>query len=203
MCRKLDVYTSFLLFFGEEKMNIGYIRVSTDRQPFELQKRAITDFTKIRNIIIDKWYVDTISGKTDSRPAFNELMDDIRKGVVSNIYVYKLDRIGRSVQHLLQLFQEFKNLNVEFVSISQNINTDTAEGRLMLRILMILAEYERELTVSRINDRLSQHKRDIKERGFYINKDGVKKESLGRPAGSKDKKRRKRSGYYQRWANHK
>lgn len=191
------------MYGADDKMNVGYVRISTERQTKELQQKAINDYVKIRNKTIDKWYSDRLSGKTDSRPDFNKLMDDVRTGKVSNIYVYKLDRIGRSLPHLLQLFSEFKNLNVEFISVTQNINTNTPEGKLMLRMLMILAEYERELTVSRINDRLTQHKKDINDKGFYINKKGEKKSALGRPKGSKDSGNRKKSGYYLRWAGNK
>ena len=126
-----------------------------------------------------------MSGSKDSRPDFDLMLKDMREGLFDTIIVYKLDRIGRSTSHLLKLFEEFEKKNIKFISVTQNINTDTPEGKLMLRMLMILAEYERELTISRINDGLAR----AREQGSV----------LGRPKGSTDKKRRRTSGYVNRW----
>ena len=101
------------------------------------------------------------------------------------IIVYKLDRIGRSLAHLIKLFEEFRTKGINFISVTQNINTTTPEGRMFLHLLMVLAEYERELTINRINSGLDRAKAK-----------GIK---LGRPFGSHDKKRRRTSGYVQRW----
>jgi len=109
----------------------------------------------------------------------------LRQKQFKGILVYKLDRIGRSLQHLINLFDEFKNRNVDFISATQNINTTTPEGKMFLRMLMVLSEYERELIVNRINDGLSRARKQGK--------------TLGRPVGSKDTKRRRLSGYIQRW----
>ena len=110
----------------------------------------------------------------------------MRAGRLESVICYKLDRIGRSLKHLLNLFEEFSNRNIGFVSLSQNIDTNTPEGRMFLKMLMVLAEYERELIVARTCDGLKRAVRQGKR--------------LGRPYGSKDKKRRKRSGYLLRWS---
>lgn len=177
-----------------------YTRVSTDDQNPETQKQMIREYcNRFPDYQVYGVYNDVITGKTDSRPAFNRLIDDMRQRKFDAIAVYKLDRVGRSLQHLLQLFEEFKNRNIEFISITQNINTSTPEGKLMLRMLMILAEYERELIVSRTRDTLDRYQRSIERKGFFINRDGKKMKSLGRPKGSKDKEQRRKSGYYRRW----
>ena len=177
-----------------------YVRVSTADQNPEIQKELLVDYCKNNNLDVFDIYNDVISGSKDSRPAFNRLIKDMHSKKFGCVVVYKLDRIGRSLQHLLQLFQEFKNRDIKFISITQNINTSTPEGKLMLRMLMILAEYERELTVSRINDTLKTYKTKIKDNGYFISQDGKKIKHLGRPKGSKDKVQRRKSGYYQRWA---
>jgi DNA invertase Pin-like site-specific DNA recombinase len=109
----------------------------------------------------------------------------MRAGKIESVVCYKLDRIGRSLKHLLSLFEEFQNRKIGFVSLSQNIDTNTPEGRMFLKMLMVLAEYERELIVARTKDGLA---RAVKQ--------GKK---LGRPNGSKDKGRRRKSGYIKRW----
>ena len=164
-----------------------YYRKSTkDKQEFGMQIHSIENYCKVNNITPIKTYSDEVSGSKDSRPEFDIMLKDMREGLFDTILVYKLDRIGRSTSHLLKLFEEFEKKHIKFISVTQNINTTTPEGKLMLRMLMILAEYERELTVSRINDGLAR----VKSKG----------KKLGRPKGSSDKKRRRKSGYYLRWA---
>ena len=174
-----------------KQLKIGlYVRVSRESQNSETQLITLRDYCRKNNYKITKEYVDKgISGAKESRPAFNKLLEDIRNGELNCVLVYKLDRIGRSLQHLLKLFEEFNNRRVEFISITQNINTSTPEGKMFLRMLMVLAEYERELIVNRIKVGLERAKKEGK--------------SLGRRKGAKDKKRRRRSGYLLRWQNKK
>lgn len=177
-----------------------YIRVSTDKQTVENQLPIIQDYCIRNNYEVFDVYQDVISGKTDSRPDFDRLINDMRNHRFDCIVVYKLDRIGRSLKHLLQLFEEFRNNNIDFISVTQNINTSTPEGRMFLHLLMIFAEYERELTVARINDTLGRYKKHIRTEGKFIARDGKVRYHLGRPKGSKDTKVRKKSGYYLRWS---
>lgn len=162
-----------------------YARVSTEDQNLETQLSACRDYCKRLDYEISNEYKDIISGSKDSRPAFNQLIEDLRQNKFEAVIVYKLDRIGRSLQHLLNLFEEFQNRKIEFISITQNINTTTPKGKLFLRMLMILAEYERELIVARTKSGLDRARKQGK--------------LLGRPKGAKDKKRRKLGGYFLRY----
>lgn len=166
---------------------LAYFRISTrDKQDITMQTKAVNDYCQRENIEIVKEYDDIgQSGKKESRPAFDLLLTDIRNGLGEAVIVYKLDRIGRSLSHLVKLFEEFKKRNIKFISVTQNINTSTPEGRMFLHMLMVLAEYERELIVGRITDGLDEAKQSGKQ--------------LGRPKGAKDKKERRKSGYWQRW----
>lgn len=168
-----------------------YARVSTrDKQDINTQIDFLTDYAERNELNIIEIYKDIgESGSKDSRPAFDRMLFDMRSRMFDSILVYKLDRIGRSVQHLIGLFEEFNRKNIQFVSATQNINTTTPEGKLFLRMLMVLAEYERELTISRINDGLKRARNQGK--------------TLGRPKGKKDSKPRRKSGYHLRWANSK
>ena len=170
-------------------MKVGiYARVSNPDQKIDTQLLNLRDYCRRMDYEIVNEYVDDgFSGKSDKRPAFECLLADMRANKLDCIVCYKLDRIGRSLKHLLNLFEEFNNRKVGFVSLSQNIDTNTPEGRMFLRMLMVLAEYERELIVSRTKDGL---KRAVKQG-----------KTLGRPKGSKDKKRRRKSGYLRRWSS--
>ena len=87
-----------------------YTRVSTDDQNPETQKQMIIDYCKREKHEIIGIYQDVYSGAKDSRPEFDRLLYDMRRRRFNGIIVYKLDRIGRSLQHLLQLFQDHRSL---------------------------------------------------------------------------------------------
>jgi DNA invertase Pin-like site-specific DNA recombinase len=74
---------------------------------------------------------------------------------------------------------------------------------MFLRMLMVFAEYEHDLTVERINDTIGCYKQKLKDKGKFIARDGTTKYALGRPKGKKDSKPRSKSGYYQRWLENK
>ncbi len=164
-----------------------YYRISTaDKQEIGMQEKAVRDYCERECIEIYKDYSDKgVSGSRESRPQFDLMLKDMRSKKFDTIIVYKLDRIGRSLSHLVKLFEEFKAKGINFISITQSINTTTPEGRMFLHMLMVLAEYERELTINRINSGLDRARSQGKK--------------LGRPTGSKDSKRRRLSGYYRRW----
>ncbi len=164
-----------------------YYRISTaDKQSLDMQVKSVRDYCEREGIEIFKEYSDIgQSGKKESRPEFDLMLQDMRDKLFDCVVVYKLDRIGRSLSHLVKLFEEFRKKNINFISITQAINTTTPEGRMFLHILMVLAEYERELTISRINSGLDKARSEGKK--------------LGRPEGATDKKRRRTSGYVNRW----
>ena len=162
-----------------------YARVSTSDQNIETQLEALRDYCSRMNYEVAGEFVDRgFSGKDDKRPEFEQMLASLRERKFKAVVVYKLDRIGRSLKHLLNLFEEFKNRDIGFISLTQNINTQTAEGRMFLKMLMVLAEYERELIVSRTLDGLARAKKQGK--------------TLGRPRGKRDSRPRAKSGYYLR-----
>jgi len=167
---------------------VTYLRVSTQEQGLGMQEEAIKRYCEVQAIKPLRTFKDIgVSGSKESRPEFDKLLKALRNKEFDTLIVYKLDRIGRSLSHLVKLFEEFKAKKIDFISVTQNINTSTAEGNMFLQMLMVLAEYERALTIRRVNDGLNRARAN-----------GVK---LGRPKGSKDKVRRRRSGYLLRWKN--
>lgn len=168
-----------------------YYRVSTrDKQDITTQQKAVRDYCAREGIEIAKEYSDIgQSGSKESRPQFDLMLQDMRQGLFDTIITYKLDRVGRSLSHLVKLFEELNKRKVNFISITQAINTTTPEGRMFLHMLMVLAEYERELSLDRIHSGLDNARAK-----------GVK---LGRPIGSCDGKRRTTAGYLLRWQREK
>lgn len=96
----------------------------------------------------DKGY----SGKDTNRPDFQKLMKDIRRGKVKKVIVYKLDRVSRSLIDFVDMLEEFKNYNVEFVSSQECFDTSSPYGEMICKILMVFAEFERTSIINRVKD---------------------------------------------------
>lgn len=163
-----------------------YCRTSMTDQNTDTQRLALKDYCQRMNYQITDQYIDNgWSGKNQHRPQFERLLADVRAGKVKTVMVTRLDRVGRSLQHLISLFAEFKNRDIEFISLSENINTNTPEGKMFWQLLGVFAEYERELIVSRTKAGLARARAEGKQ--------------LGRPIGKKDAKPRETGGYFRRW----
>ena len=122
------------------------------------------------------------TGGNMERPALKRLMADIDAGLVDMVVVYKIDRLSRSLLDFLNMVRMFDERKVSMVSVTQQFNTSTPMGRLMINVLMSFAEYERDLTGERIRDKIASSKRkgmwmggpppmgyDCKERKLVIN----------------------------------
>ncbi len=96
------------------------------------------------------------SGKNTNRPAFQEMMADVEKGLIQKIVVYRLDRLSRSITDFGRLWDVLKQHGVEFVSINETFDTSTPMGRAMLNIIMVFAQLERETTAERVRDNYYQ-----------------------------------------------
>lgn len=131
-----------------------YCRVSTEEQHNDKQEEINREYCKRNNIEIYKIYKDIISGATSSRPNFNRLLEDMRHFKFDIIIVTKLDRLGRSLQHLLSLIDEFNRKGINFVASTQNIDTTSASGKLQLQIMGAFAEYERNIISERTKEGL-------------------------------------------------
>lgn len=162
-----------------------YARVSTQEQTVEQQIEPC-----IRRCVAEEWeyiiYTEKASGAKESRPQLDLMMQAMRAKEFKTIMVYKLDRLGRSLKHLLQLTEEFQNKGIAFISVSEGFDTSTSMGRFALNIMGALAQMEREL----ISERTKEKLKHLKGQGKH----------LGRPFGCKDKRPRRKSGYFLRWS---
>jgi len=129
-----------------------YCRVSTEEQDADKQDFICQEYCKRLNIEIFKVYKDVISGSTTNRPSFNQLLEDMRGYKFDCVIVTKLDRMGRSLQHLLSLFDEFARKKIEFIAVTQNIDTTTAAGKLQMHIMGAFAEFERSIISERTKE---------------------------------------------------
>ena len=107
---------------------------------------------KEARIYQDKGY----SGKNTNRPAFQRMMEDVERGQIRKIIVYRLDRFSRSIADFGRLWEVLKRHDVEFVSINETFDTSTPMGRAMLNIIMVFAQLERETTAERVRDNYYQ-----------------------------------------------
>ncbi|SHK32673.1 recombinase family protein [Chryseobacterium polytrichastri] len=124
-------------------MLIGYARVSKFEQNLDLQTDAF------KNIGIEKIFVDKVSGVKTEKPQLNQLINFIRKG--DTLTVWRLDRIGRNTVGLIQFVNELNEKGVHFKSLSENIDTSSASGKLIFQIFCVLAEHERNVLIERTN----------------------------------------------------
>jgi DNA invertase Pin-like site-specific DNA recombinase len=131
-----------------------YARVSTSNkgQDVGLQLEELRRVAEQRGWLVSDEYVDDgVSGSADSRPELDRMMADAQAGDFDLVAVWKLDRLGRSLQHLLRLISDLSRWGVGFASLRDSgIDTTTPTGRLMLQILGALAEYEKELIRERV-----------------------------------------------------
>jgi DNA invertase Pin-like site-specific DNA recombinase len=120
---------------------IGYARVSTQDQTPALQ----TD--ELKKAGCEKIYEDKASGTKEDRPSLQEMLSNLRKGEV--VVVWRLDRLGRSLKHLLQIVEELEAKGVGFKSLTEGFDTTTSGGKLIFQIFGALGEFERNLIVER------------------------------------------------------
>ena len=155
-----------------------YCRVSTEEQDADKQEFICQEYCKRAGFEIFKVYKDIISGKTTSRPQFNKMLEDMRDMSFNCIMVTKLDRLGRSLQHLLSLLEEFNKKGINFIATTQNIDTTSASGKLQLQILGAFAEFERNI--------ISERTKEGQRRAIGIGKRGKDKNPRKRRGGPKN-----------------
>jgi len=134
-----------------------YARVSTTEQTTANQLIDLRQYCAARNWQHAVEYVDIgVSGSKDSRPALDNLVRDAKRRRVDTLIVWKLDRLGRSLRHLILLLDELRELGVAFISLGEGIDTSTPAGRLQLHVLGAIAEFERDRIRERVRAGLAR-----------------------------------------------
>ncbi len=145
-----------------------YARVSTQNQDPGLQLSELKGYVQDGGWQVQHEYVDIgHSGAKDSRPQLNKLMSDAKRRRFDVVLVWKFDRFARSVKHLVNSLYEFKALGIDFVSLTEGIDTSTPLGEAMFSIIGAMAQLERDL----IRERVTAGMRRAREKG----------KALGRP----------------------
>ena len=130
-----------------------YARISRPDQTVETQLAELRRYAGARGWTVHAEYVEhAVSGAKVKRPSLDRLLQDARKRRFDTIIVWKLDRFGRSLQHLVNTIAELSALGIRFVAVTQGIDTDASNpmAHLLLNILSSFAEFERELISERI-----------------------------------------------------
>jgi DNA invertase Pin-like site-specific DNA recombinase len=144
-----------------------YARVSTlhGQQDPEMQLSELREYATRRGLSVFEEYVDLgVSGSKESRPALNRLMSDAQRCSFDAVLVWKIDRFGRSLKHLVNSLADLSAYGIAFISLRDHLDLSTASGRLMFQIIGAMAEFERAL----IQERVKAGLRNAKAKGKRI-----------------------------------
>ncbi|WP_066257573.1 recombinase family protein [Neobacillus drentensis] len=137
---------------------LSYVRVSTVDQNEQRQVKAIEE-----RAIIDKWFIEKVSGKDTNRPQLQAMLDYMREG--DTVIISDFSRLARSTKDLLELVELMQNKNVILVSLKENIDTSTPQGKLMLTMLGAINEFERMNMLERQREGIAIAKANGKYKG--------------------------------------
>jgi DNA invertase Pin-like site-specific DNA recombinase len=148
-----------------------YIRVSTADQSCAGQEHDLKEYAKNRAWKLERIYSDRISGVKSSRPALDAMLTDAKKRKFDRLLVWRIDRLGRSVSHLLEVLETLRALGIEFISLGEAIDTATPTGKMVFTVLGAVAELERSITVERVRMGLENARR----KGVRLGRPALKK----------------------------
>ena len=133
-----------------------YARVSTLDQEPENQLAELRQYVTARSWTAVEYVDKGVSGAKDRRPALDALVQDAKRRRFDVLVYWRLDRLGRSLRHLVTLLEELQALGVSFVSLGEGIDCTTPAGRLQLHVLAALAEFERARIAERVTAGLAR-----------------------------------------------
>jgi len=147
-----------------------YLRVSTADQKPDLQYDGLRGYATRAGLDVVQDYCDVaVSGRREGRPQLNALMAAARNQGIDCVLVWKFDRFARSTRHLLTALEEFDHLGVRFVSVQDQVDTDSPMGRAMFTIIGAMAELESSL----ISERVTAGMRAAESRGRHLGRPGT------------------------------
>lgn len=142
-----------------------YARVSTTDQDTEVQLHELRSYVERRGWSAAEYVDHGVSGARMNRPALDKLMADVRRRRVDVVVVWALDRLGRSLSHLVGVVDEFGTLGVDLAVYSQPIDTSTPAGKLTFQVLGAVAEFERQMIRARVRAGIAKAKANGKKLG--------------------------------------
>src|SRR5438045_3448799 len=150
----------------------AYCRCSTMEQDVAAQEQQIAEYVHHRGWKLVRIYRDRgVSGAKDNRPGLQQLLQDCRRGQVDVVVTQRLDRVGRTVRNLLTLLDEWRELGIAFVSVNEALDVTTAAGKLLLHLIAVFADYERQVIRERVRAGL-QH---AEQRGVRLGRPPVRR----------------------------
>ena len=149
-----------------------YLRVSTADQKPDLQYDGLRGYAARAGLNIVQDYCDVaVSGRREGRPQLNALMTAARRRDLDCVLVWKFDRFARSTRHLLMALEEFDHLGIRFISVQDQVDTDSPMGRAMFTIIGAMAELESSL----ISERVTAGMRAAEARGKHLGRPAIPK----------------------------
>ncbi len=133
-----------------------YVRVSSEEQNTAAQERALREYVQRRGWKLQQIYRDQgISGASSNRPALNELLKACRRGSVDVVVVWKFDRFARSLKQLMSGLEMCRALGIDFVSVTEAVDTSLPAGELVFQMIGAVAQFERSLIGERVKSGLA------------------------------------------------
>jgi DNA invertase Pin-like site-specific DNA recombinase len=142
-----------------------YVRVSTHDQEVENQLEELRRFVEARGWEAREYLDEGVSGALEQRPALNALVRDAKRRRFDVLVCWRLDRLGRSLKHLITLLDDLQALGVTFVSLAEGIDATTPAGKLQMHILGAISEFERARCAERVRAGLARVKRQGRQLG--------------------------------------
>lgn len=148
-------------------MKVGYVRVST------VEQNEARQIEGLKKHVIEKWYIEKISGKNTDRPKLQEMISELQSG--DTVYIHDFSRLARSTSDLLKLVEELNERGIHLVSNKENIDTSTPTGKLMLTMIGAINEFERTNMLERQKEGIAIAKREGKYKNCGRKKSNIDK----------------------------
>ena len=139
----------------KQKRAALYVRVSSGEQHTEAQERALREYVQRRGWVPHKIYRDKITGATARRPGLDELLKDCRRRAIDVVAVWKFDRFARSLKNLIAGLELCRALGIDFVSVTEAVDTSLPAGEMLFQMIGAVAQFERSLIAERVRSGLA------------------------------------------------
>jgi DNA invertase Pin-like site-specific DNA recombinase len=136
-----------------------YARCSTDLQNPDMQVSELAEYASRRGFEIVGIFTDIASGSSDDRPELNKALSLARHRKIDSLLVWKVDRLGRSLRHLVNTISELEAVGVSFISLKDSLDFSTPAGRLMFNVIAAMGQFERDLIRERVKSGMANAKR--------------------------------------------